>query len=76
MKDENIRIVEISIELNRLANSSVLADRTAVACSQAASLLERIREVLVGTWISARTPLSDHEAVKQLNAILAEQGEG
>ena len=76
MPHETVEIAEISIELNRLANSSLLAHRTAAACSQAASLLERIREVLVGTWSSASAPISDHDAVHRLNSILAEQGEG
>jgi hypothetical protein len=75
MDDEQIRIIEINEELNKLANSNVLQHRTAVACGQAASLLERMREVLVRTW-GSRPQLTADEAVKQLNWILTEQGEG
>jgi hypothetical protein len=79
MENEKIEIAEISKELEALARSGVFRQRTADACTQAASLLSRMREVILGglseNWHNPG-PRVTGEIVDKLKFILAEQGEG
>jgi hypothetical protein len=47
MENEKIEIADICAELEKLARSGVFTQRTADACTQAASLLSQIREVII-----------------------------
>src|SRR5438552_1595855 len=67
MQDEKIVVADISLVLNKLAGSDVFTEYTTNACTQAASLLERMREVIAATWKSSGSPLSDGEAHSLVN---------
>ena len=79
MEKQKIAIADICGELEKLGRSGIVKERTADACMQAASLLSRIREViLVGLSENWHTPGSPavHEIVEKLKRILVEQGGG
>jgi hypothetical protein len=69
MQNQKLEIAEIRKELGQLAQSGILRQRAADACIQAASLLERMREVVL-------TGPSRAAIVEKLKWILVEQGEG
>jgi hypothetical protein len=79
MENENINIAEICTELEKLARGSALTQRSVDACTQAASLLSRMREAiltgLVGNWHTPECSATQ-EIVEKLKWILVEQGEG
>lgn len=79
MENQKIEIADICAELEKLARSGVFAQRTTDACTQAASLLSRIREVII-TDLSENwhTPGSraTQGIVEKLKDILVKQGEG
>ena len=74
-----IEIAEICAELEKLARSEGLTRRAADACIQGASLLARMREVILTglseNW-NAPGSLATGEIVEKLKWILVEQGEG
>jgi hypothetical protein len=73
MESEKIAIYDIRIELEKIASSGVVPQRTADACRQAASLLQAMREVVIK---SPDYEIPDEEKVRQLRRVLAIQGEG
>ena len=64
-----MEIAEICGELEQLARAPFLKESTVDACTQAASLLGKMREVIL-------TGSSDKGIVEKLKWILVEQGEG
>jgi len=64
-----MEIADICGELKQLASAPFLRESTVDACTQAASLLGKIREVIL-------TSSSDKAIVEKLKWILVEQGEG
>jgi hypothetical protein len=79
MENQKIEIADICAELEKLARSGVFTRRTTDSCTQAASLLSRIREVII-TGLSENWhtpgPRAAQEIVQKLKDILMEQGEG
>lgn len=79
MQNQNIEIADICAELEKLARSGVFTQYTADACTQAASLLSRMRGVILTglseNWHTAE-PRALKEIVEKLKLILVEQGEG
>ncbi len=68
--DDPIETGDIAVELEKLAAcSQVFSKRTVDACKQAASLLTRMRPILL-----SREP--DAEVVETLKMILRKQGDG
>jgi len=61
---------DICVELEKMAKSGVLPQRTCDACTQAALLLKGLREVILAP------ELPEAIALKKLKWILVEQGEG
>jgi SAM-dependent MidA family methyltransferase len=70
MENQKIEIAEICVELENLSRSDFHTTRTAIACTQAASLLKEMRAMIIGS------ELTDTLTIEKLKRILAEQGEG
>lgn len=77
--EKPIEIADICHQLLKLARSGVLPDNTAESCKQAASLLKKIREVVI-TSVSGNpdgmTPAQAVAMAKKLHWIMVKQGEG
>lgn len=69
MNDQKIEILDICNELQKLSDSGVFSQHTVEACAQGASLLKKIREVVMSSTDKGRI-------IEDLRSILAEQGEG
>lgn len=69
MNDQKIEIFDICDELQKLAGSGVFSPYTVEACTQGASLLKKIREVVMSNR-------DEGTIVEDLRLILAAQGEG
>lgn len=69
MSNQKIEISDICIELRKLSGSGVFEPHTTDACSQAAALLERMRELVLGGR-------DETNIVENLKQLLYEQGEG
>jgi hypothetical protein len=68
--DDPIETGDIAVELEKLACCpQIFSKRTADACKQAASLLTRLRPILL-----SREP--DSEVVETIKMILSRQGDG
>lgn len=68
-----MEIFDICVELERLAGSGLFAEPTADACEQAASLLRRMRELII---TGPGLPDAGGDTLGKLKWLLAEQGEG
>ena len=66
---DKIEILEIRKSLDRLARIEVLSPEIRSACSQAGSLLLRVRKIVLGGG-------SDKAIADRLRELLAQQGEG
>ena len=62
---------DICVELNKLASAGILDPRAATACADAASLLPRLREVILGT-----DERDSNLKIARLKEILAQHQEG
>jgi len=69
MNDQKMEIHDICDKLQKLADSGVFSPHTVEACAQGASLLKKIREVVMSSP-------DEGSIVEDLRSILAEQGEG
>jgi len=83
MDNSKIEIVDICDELEKLAGSGILLERTAEACIQAASFLKAMLDALIpdrvssGAGVIATNGLvSDAVKVEKLMWLLSEQGHG
>ena len=79
MENKKIEIADICAELENSGSSGVLRERTADACTQAASLLSRMRKVIL-TGLSknwyAPSDRATQEIVEKLKLMLVEQQDG
>ena len=79
MEKHKIEIADICYQLLRLARSGILPENTAESCNQAASLLKKIREVVLTSVKGNPEAMTHRDALalaRKLHWIMVEQGEG
>jgi hypothetical protein len=79
MDKEKIEIADICHHLSKLARSGILPENTAESCKQAASLLTKMREVVLTSVKGNPEAMSHAESLalaRKLHRIMVEQGEG
>ena len=79
MQHVNIAISTICSELLKLSGSEILQENTAESCKQAASLLKKIREVVITSVVNGEPNEMTNEQTKalanDLHWIMVNQGE-
>jgi hypothetical protein len=73
MDNTTLEIADICVELEKLSNANVFSQRTENACTQAISLLMKMREIILDT---REEPDPNGPALCKLKWLLSQQGEG
>ena len=79
MEKQKIEIADICNQLLKLAHSGILPENTAESCKQAASLLRKIREVVLTSVKGNPEAMTHADALalaRKLHWIMVKQGEG
>ena len=63
---KNIEIMDMAIELNKIANSGIISEYTSVVCINAADVLTQFRSIVIGQ----PDAISDIQKISQLKELL------
>ena len=69
---KKIEIHDMALELNNIANSGIITQHTAMACTNAADVLIQLRSIVLGQ----SDDVSDKDRISQLRDLLSQLGEG